>query len=64
MSNDTQESAVLCCCCLFVCWMVFSFGFFVVVVVVLVFFKSLSFYETYVHVIKLYEEGHKSKYQF
>ena len=64
MSNDTQESAVFCCCCLFVCWMVFSFVFFVVVVVVvLVFFKSLSFYETYVHVIKLYEEGHKSKYQ-
>ena len=50
--------------CLFVYWMVFSFVFFFVVVVVLVFFKSLSFYETYVHVIKLYEEGHKSKYQF
>ena len=48
--------------CLFVGW--FFLLFFFVVVVVLVFFKSLSFYETYVHVIKLYEEGHKSKYQF
>ena len=48
--------------CLFVGW--FFFCSFFVVDVVLVFFKSLSFYETYVHVIKLYEEGHKSKYQF
>ena len=49
--------------CLFVGWFFLLFFFFVVVVV-LVFSKSLSFYETYVHVIKLYEEGHKSKYQF
>ena len=61
MSNDTQESAVFC---LFVCLLDGFFLFCFFVVVVLVFFKSLSFYETYVHVIKLYEEGHKSKYQF